>query len=127
MYYAPFFGGGGINGNLLRTNIRPSYEMARWASSTRHMQNRVGKNMKKYGIRCTYIIIMFGCLIYNHLRKMVYKGCINLLIDRTVYHFITSKKFISNHLYFLSSSNPETWAKEIVTLPAQVQKHIAML
>ena len=49
-----FWGGGGgrINGNLLslRTNIRPSYEMA---SSTRHMQNRMGKNMNKYGIRCT--------------------------------------------------------------------------
>ena len=49
-----------------------------------------------------YLIIVFGCLIYKHLRKMVYKGCINLHIDRTVYHdCITSKRFISNHLIFI--------------------------
>ena len=56
-----------------------------------------------------YLIIVSGCLLYKHLRNMIYKGCINLHIDRTVYHFITSK---SSYLIILSSSYPETWAKK---------------
>ena len=38
-----------------------------------------------------YLIIVFDCLIYKHLRNMVYEDCITLHIDRTVYHFMTSK------------------------------------
>ena len=77
--------------------------------------------MKKYRIRCTYNNRVW--LPNNkHLRKMVYKGCINCTLVGMFTILSLQKSF---YLIILSSSNLEKWATKIVTVPAQVQKYIA--